>query len=142
MSLKKCKTGNFLCWSDIRSVSKLQVGKLHLFGCTVNRYTNCSNVGFLTEDAQGVFAVGLICICSADGFLHQSEQSIIISFEASKKREFNGRLVDIDKMLPTFEEAYRSSLLQSDYNKISRLLLHLRHAAVMANKKCRSPRAT
>lgn len=45
----------------------------------------------------------------------------IISFESYKKRELNGRLRDIDKMLPVLEETYRSSLLQSDYNKILKL---------------------
>lgn len=45
----------------------------------------------------------------------------IISSESYTKRELNRRLRDIDKMLPVLEEMYRSSLLQSDYNKILKL---------------------
>lgn len=42
----------------------------------------------------------------------------IISFESSKKRELNRCLTEIEKTLPVLGEMYRSSLLQSDYNKI------------------------
>lgn len=45
----------------------------------------------------------------------------IISFESAKKRELNRRLEDSEKMLPILEETYRTSLLQSDYNKILKL---------------------
>lgn len=45
----------------------------------------------------------------------------IISSESSKKRELNSRLVEIDRMLTLLEETYRSTLLQSDYNKILKL---------------------
>lgn len=45
----------------------------------------------------------------------------IISFESTKKREFNNRLKDIEKMLPVLEEAYKSSLSSADYNKILKL---------------------
>lgn len=38
-----------------------------------------------------------------------------------KKRELNTRLTEIENLLPALEEAYRSSLLQSDYNKILKL---------------------
>ena len=42
----------------------------------------------------------------------------IITFESAKRRQLNRRLKDIEKLLPTLEEIYRTSLLQTDYNKI------------------------
>lgn len=45
----------------------------------------------------------------------------IITFESAKRRQLNRRLKDIEKLLPTLEEIYRTSLLQTDYNKILKL---------------------
>lgn len=45
----------------------------------------------------------------------------IISYESNAKKEREGRLLEIDNILPTLETAYQISKSSEDYNKIMKL---------------------
>lgn len=53
--------------------------------------------------------------------LKATMRGFIISFETSRKKEKFKRLKEIDQEIANLEQIYKTSLLQSDYNRILKL---------------------